>query len=176
MGVKRVPTVDDAVKEFKSVMLRASLDSYLYVDRYMLSKSVKDFTVIIIPDQELWVKLLDDEEIKPKLQALDLNDSDQSTKVPLFRFADEIESEGWLEPDLEQFFKGTVIKVKVPNFEYDLSITKDSLPIKLRKAEQNRVAYRVFLKPNITLAIKKRFVVKEMEQYGFTMLRLFQVI
>lgn len=176
MGTKRIPTVEDAVKEFKSVMQRASLTSYYYVNNVMLAKAPKDYSVMVIPDLDLWVKLLDDEDLKPNIKELDVTDPEQSAKIPLFRFADQINDPAWLEPDQESFFKGAVTKVKVPGFEYDLSITKDSLPIKLRKAEQNNVSYRVFVQPEITLAVKKRFVVKEMEQFGFTMMRLYQVI
>lgn len=178
MAGKKVYGVENAVAEFKSVMGRSALDQFYYVNNTLVAKSPKGYRVAIIPDQELWLRLINDEEFKKQITELQPTDALYEETKNIFLCANEVNGEGWIEVPLEDFFAGKVIKIEFPDpkFLYSLSINKDCFPLKLRKSEQNQVSYRPFLKPENILAVKKRFVFKELEQYGWTIMRLYLVI
>lgn len=176
MAKKKIPSTEDALKIFKDVMQRASLTSYQYVNNIMLSKNPDGNTIVIIPEQELWLKIIDDEEIKPVLKELDINDQRQSDKIQVLQYAKDLECESWVDIDPEILFKGKIFKISLKGFDYEVPINKGLLPLKLRKAEYNNIKYRVFTKPNIVLSLKKSFDFPAIEHCGFTILRMFQVI
>lgn len=175
MGTKKVAGPGDVIIEFKSVMQRAAISDYKSVDRYMISKTEK-CTVVVVPDVELWPFILEDQELKEHMKPLDLNDPADAELGSITKYAADIDLDGWVEPNLEDLFAGKPLKMTIDGFSYELSYSKDMLPLKLRKAEQNQIAYRVYLGQNPSVAIKKRFVVKNLDQYGFTMIRVFQII
>lgn len=175
MAKKKIPSVDDAIKIFKDVMLRASLSDYLYVNNMLISKNQKG-TILVIPDNELWLKLLDDPEIKEHLQELDISIPEHYEKSQLMVYGEDLENESWVETDSEILYKGKIFKINIKGFEYEVPINRDLLPLKLKKAEYNNISYRVFIKPNVTLVLKKRFNFPDIEECGFTIVRMFKII
>ena len=166
MGKKKVLGVEDAIKQFNDVMQRANLSSYYYVNRIILSKNGKGNSILVIPDMNLWLKLIDDEN----LQLKELCGGEDSKWIKYGEM-----TEGWIPIDIEEeLFKGKIFQIKIKGDEHVVPIDRDLLPLKLKKAEYEGISYRVFLKPPV-LAVKKRFEFP-MEGYGFSIMRLFQVV
>lgn len=176
MAKKKVPSVDDAIKIFKDAMQRASLSDYLYVNKTLFSTNPKGNSIVIIPDQSLWENLIDDPEIKDHLKEINPENTEHYEKLQLLPYAENIDGDMWTNIDAEVLFRGKLFRISVKGFEYELPINKGLLPMKLRKAEYNNISYHVFTKPNIVLSLKKRFDFPAIEECGFTMIRMFQVI
>ena len=176
MAKKKLPSIEDALESFRNVMTRSSLSSYVYVDSKLLSKSPKGYSILIIPDQELWNQILNDEEFKSNMTELNPEDPDTEAQKELFIYGEDLTSDGWIEADPEILFKGKVFKIKIHGFEYEIPINRDLLPLKLRKAEYNNISYRVFTSPNVVLALRKRFDFKDVDSGGFTIMRMFKVL
>lgn len=175
MAQKKVPSIQDGLKVFKDAMRRASLSDYSYVNKIILSKNQKDKSILVVPETELWKIIIDDEELKPQIKPLDLTSPADNLLMPLFTYADDLEAPGWFEIDPEIMMSGKVLKIRIDGFEYDVTINKDCLPLKLKKAEFNNIMYKVFVKPAHILAIKKYFPFA-ISDGGFTMIRLFKII
>ena len=176
MAQKRVPSIDDAVKNFIDVMERSELDKFIRDGTTLLSVSPKGFTVLTTVDKPLLEKLMESDAFKEKIKAIDLTDPEEKALQAKFALSNTITEDGWVAIDLDALYRGDVIKISNDGLSYDIAINKNSLPLKLRKAEFNEISYRVFLQPNLILGIKKRFETKNVENGGFTMLRVFQII
>lgn len=176
MAKKRIPSIEDAVILFKSVMERASLTDFLYVNNVLLSVSPKGYSVLLIPDTPLMAKLEEDDEFKKHLKEFDLTNPDQVPMRSTFDFADEVEKDGWIGVDIEKLYAGAVLKISLDGFSYEISFNKDLLPLKLRKAEYINIDYKVLSRPGLYLALKKRFDTKGVDNGGFVMMRIFQII
>ena len=171
MAKKKLSSMDDAVKLFKDVMQRASLESYHHVNRIMLSKNEEGNRILVIPEQGLWDTLIGSLEIKE----LDISIPEQSDEVKWFEYGEDLEN-NWFPIDMgEDLFNGKIFKVLVKGHEYHIPINKELMPMKLKKAEYDNLSYRIFNKPLLILAIKKRFE-PIVPDSGFTIIRLFQVI
>lgn len=177
MASKKVPSVEDAVKTFKDVMTRASLENFLYVNKTLISQfsnSKKEFYVLILPQQELWNKLIEDPELN--IKELDVTNKDQYNLLQKILYADDITDEAWIELDSEKFYKGQIINIRPEGFEYDIPINKDLLPFKLRKAEYNNISYKIFIKNNSFVIALKKYFEPKLDECGFNIIRLFQII
>lgn len=174
MAKKNKPSIDGAIIYFKEVMTRASLNNYVCLNNTLISNSPNNYSVIIIPDHELWINLLLNEEFKNTCQ--ELNNNDYNKYNHLFKFADDLYNIGWLDIDNEDLFKGKILKVKIKDMDYDIPIGKDLLPLKLRKAEFNNVSYRVFnFDGHLYLGLKKVFIY-DLKDCNFTMMRVLKII
>lgn len=176
MGKKKLPSIEDALESFKNVMTRSSLSNYVYVNSKMLTRTPKGYSVLVIPDQALWNKIVEDESLKPNLKEFDPNNPEDIKQQGLFSYGDDLSSKDWIEADPDILFKGKVFKIKIHGFEYEIPINRDLLPLKLRKAEYNDISYKVFTSPNIVLALKKRFDFKDVDGGGFSIMRMFKVL
>ena len=176
MAKKKEPSIDDILKEFESVMLRASLSDYYHVNNIMLSKNPKGHSVLIVPDQLLWDKIMESETLKPHISELDISKPAEQAMLSKFKYGEDLDSSLWIEIDPNELYSGKIIKIKIDGFEYDVSINKNFLPLKLKKAEFNGITYRVFFEEHIVLALKKHFIIFGMEDYGFTMIRIFTAV
>lgn len=175
MAKKKQPSIQDGLKEFKDVMLRASLSNYSYVDRVLLSKNSKGNSILIAPKIELWNAIMDDEELSKTITPIDITNPADYQLQPLFSFGQELSHDAWLDIDPEILFAGKVFKITIDGFDYQIPINKDCLPVKLRKKEYTDIKFRVFTSPSHVLGIKKYFPF-EVENGGFSMIRLFQII
>lgn len=169
MAGKKVPCIEDALNNFKDVMRRASIQNYGYVNRIMLSKNPKNQSILTIPEPELWTKILNDPDLKDHIKESDATGDD----VMLFSYGEDLAT-GWIEIDPNIIFNGVIFKLTIDGFEYDFPINKNLIPLKLKKAEANNIAYKVFTSPN-TLAIKKRFEFP-VDGGSFTIMRLLQIL
>ena len=76
--------MEDAVTNFKQVVTRASLKDYSYVNRIMLSKNPKGQSILIVPEQGLWDKLVTDKDFMSNM-------SESTSNVDIFKYGEEIE-------------------------------------------------------------------------------------
>ena len=173
MAKKNKSSLEDAINIFQDAMQRASLSDYINVNRTLLSKNNNDNSVIIIIDQTLWNALIEIPEIKNNVRELDITKSEESSMVPICTQCND-SSDSWIEIDCEELYSGKVIKIKVEGFEYDISINKALIPLKLKKSEFNNVSYRIF-PDTMTFALKKRFEYP-LEDHGFEVIRIFQIV
>lgn len=176
MAKKKIPSIDDALKIFKDAMQRASLSDYLYVDKTLHCKHPKDYTVLVIPDQALWLKILEDDELKDQLKEINITDPNQEEKIKNMRYVENLEDDGWIDIDSEILFKGKIFKVSSMGFDYEIPVSRALLPLKLKKAEYNNIKYRIFTSPDLILSIKKKFEFPAIPNCGFCMIRLFKII
>lgn len=174
MAKKKVPSVDDAITIFKNAMLRASLSDYLYVNNNLISSNDKGNTIIVIPDQTLWLRIIDDVDMKDHLSELDINKKGDREKMKLLQYAGDFDNDAWVEIDNDVLFSGKLFNINVEGLEYEVPINKGLIPLKLRKAEYNNIKYRIF--PDSILSLKKRFDFPAIENCGFSIVRMFQLI
>lgn len=177
MAKKKEPSLADSLNNFKDTMLRASLSDYVYVNKNLITVHPKGYSVIVIPDQDLWTTIIDDEEMKKDITEANLNNPDDSELADLIKYCNDLDSPLWIELDPEVLYKGKIIRVKVhDNFEYDIPINRDLLPLKLKKAEYNNISYRIFMDDESpVLCIRKKFEYP-LENGGFAMIRVFSII
>lgn len=179
MAAKKEPNIDEAVNIFKDVMQRASLSNYVHINAIMLSENNKGNSILVIPESNLWLKLLEDVDLKDHIKEIDISNPQEHDKLELYQYAESLENKSlWFDFNIEDLFKGKVIKIKVSDqYDYDVPINKNMIPIKLRKSEFNNISYRVFTGGNhIVLALKKKFVYEGISEASFSMIRLLKVI
>lgn len=174
MATKKIPSVEDALNYFKDVMRRSSLENYVFVNRIALSKNPKGQSVIIVPDETLWCKIIDDSDLKDRFRELNPTDSADSNTMKLITYGEDLTND-WFEINPEEIFTGEIFKLILDGFDYDIPLSKNMLPLKLRKAEFNNIAYRVFTSPITVLALKKKFE-SPVEGCNFTMIRILQIL
>lgn len=179
MGKKKEPSMADATNQIKDVMNRASLSNYFFVNTKIISKGPKG-SVIVVPDKELWVSMINDKEISDKMKELDLKKPEDGYFIDIASYAEDINDKSWVEIDPEAMYMGKIIKIRVhENFEYDVPINKDLLPLKLKKAEFNNITYKIFINEgkelSLSLGIKKYFDYP-LPESGFYIMRLFKVL
>ena len=167
MATKKLPSMEDAVTNFKQVMTRASLKDYSYVNRIMLSKNPKGQSILIVPEQGLWDKLVTDKDFMSNM-------SESTSNVDIFKYGEEIDSGTWIEVDPQVLYNGSVFKISIDNLTYELLINKNMIPVKLKKAEANDIWYRVFLNPSV-LVIKKKLTFN-VDGGSFVMLRMMKIL
>lgn len=185
MAKAKTPTAADAVKVFKDVLKRAAVESYLSVNDTMLFEDKTGNTILVIPDIELFGEIIKNKkDIIGK--ELDISIPEESEKLWKFQYGEGL-CDGWFDIDAtDDLFTGKIFKIKIKDHEYKIPISRDLMPLKLKKAEYVDISYKVFgSRKNIShgavsvtplvLAIKKRFN-NPLRGYGFTVVRLFQVV
>jgi hypothetical protein len=123
-----------------------------------------------VSDNSLWDNVIND--INPNESSIDSKESKYSIYI------DDTENE-WI-PIETDLYNGKVLTIKFKNFEHQISVNKELLPLKLLKKEFNNIFYKMFYSNNddkvsIILAIKKRYD-GTVEDSGFELIRLFFVI
>lgn len=174
MAKKKIPSLEDALEYFKDVINRASLNDYLHVNGILISKNPKDTSILIKPESDLLNKIIEDPDIKSKIKELDVSNPDESKYNEFIEYI-ENEDEGWVDINCDDLYTGKVINISVNGFNYDLSINKNSIPLKLRKSEFNNISYRIFTSPKLVLCIKKKFE-GCVENSSFIMMRMYQIL
>lgn len=174
MARKIKPSLEEAINLFEDSMQRCTLIDYLHVNRTLISKTKNDNSVLVIPDQSLWEGLLEKSNVKDHFKPLDLNRPDHQQISSICKYGNDLANEAWVDADSELLYKGKVIKIKVDGLDYSIDINKNLIPLKLKKAEFNNIAYRVFLDDRM-FVLKKRFDYA-LEDLGFTIIRLFKIV
>ena len=174
MAKAKKPSLENAINIFEDVMQRALLSDYYHVNRTLLSKNLKGNSILIVIDQTLWNAIIDKPEIKEKMKELDLTKIDDQENAKICSYGDDLNNDSWIELDCETLYAGKIIKLNIDGLEYNLTINKNLIPLKLKKAEFNNIKYRVF-PDTMTLALKKRFDYS-IEDHGFDIIRLFKIV
>ena len=172
MAKKREPNIEDAINIFFNAMQRASLSDYLHVNKTLLSKSPKGYSVLILIDQTLWNALLENEEFKNHLKEFNSFGS-ESEDNKIFSYGTNL-TDAWIDLDIDSLYTGKVVKININGLEYDAEVHKNLIPLKLKKSEFNNIQYQV-LTDSMTLILRKRFEYS-LEDHGFTIIRAFQII
>lgn len=171
MGKKKEPSIQDAVAVFKSVIQRASLSDYTYLNRTILSKTKDNKSVLIVPDLILWQTLNTDEEFTASLREFNLGSKEDRN---IFDYGNNLESGVWFEIDAEEISKGKIVHVQIQDFDYEVPISRVLLPLKLKKAEFNNLFYRVDTKPY--MLILKKYFQFPIDGCGFYLVRAYQIL
>lgn len=174
MAKKSKQSLEESIDIFKNVMERSSLSDYLHVNRVLISKNQKDNSVLVTLDPVIWNNIIDDNDFKNKIRELDLKNPDDEQYSKIYSYAIDVNNnDSWIELDCDKLYSGKIVKIKLDNFEYEISINKSLLPLKLRKSEFNNITYKIF--DDMTLALNKRFNYP-IEGCGFNVIRIFQII
>lgn len=176
MAGKKIPSMDDSLKIFKDALTRATLTDFYSDGNRLIGYTADHVTIIISIDLDLLSKVSnDDDDLKEHIKPIDLTDKDQYDMARLLTVADDLDSDAWVEPDIDKLYNSKIVRIEVAGFDYDVAIHKSFLPLKLKKAEFNDIKYRIFANPSLILAIKKRFDTK-VENGSFSMIRVFQIV
>ena len=173
MAKKTNPCLEDSINIFQDAMQRASLSNYLHVNRTLLSKNNNDNSVIINIDPILWNSIIELPEFKDNIKELDITKAEDSSLIELCSYCDS-SSDSWVELNSDELYAGKILKISIQNLEYELTISKALIPLKLKKAEFNNISYRI-IPDKMILALKKRFEYP-LEEYGFDIIRIFQIV
>jgi len=184
MAKKKIPVVADAVKALMDILDRAFVSSYLSVNNIMLFEDKNGISILVVPDQTLATEVFKSYEIDGR--ELDLSNPAEIEHQWKFQYGEDLK-ENWIPIDVtDDLFNGKLFKITVKDTEYNITINKELMPVKLKKAEYKDISYRTFgtrsrkmdsyiEKTPLILAIKKRFD-SPVEDCGFTMIRLFQIV
>lgn len=154
---------DKAIELFHSILSRLEAKE-LYEYNHMWLIRIDNYQCIIIPDQSLYNELIVDNEFKEKLKPCDVENS------RLFSYTIP---KNWIPLDVsEEHFKGKEFNITIDGFKYDIPLNRDLMMVKLRKAEFTNISYQIYKEKHLVLGIKKRFD----SEYGFDMIRLFQIV
>ena len=168
MGKKKVPSIEDELKIFNDIFERLSLSDVYKYDNMILGKDKNNNTIIINMDNLLWDEFIKDKEIEDYLEEL---------RIYFEKYFNNINNK-WVEiPIEEDLYTGNVYKIKIYTSDddfYEISISRDSMPIKLKKVEYKDTFYRID-SINKVLSIKKEFK-STLENYGFSLIRFFKIL
>jgi len=154
------------------MLRRAALSVYYIVDRVMISRDSGGNATVIVPDKDLLGLLVTDSDFD--IREYDPLDRSTVGLKKIFPYGNRLDEGGWYPlTDNNDFYDGKVIRIQINDSIYPVLINRELLPVKLKKAEFVDIDYRIFLEPPI-LGIRKRFQV--LENYGFTLMRLFKII
>lgn len=172
MGKKKEPTILDAVENFKAVTSKVGFRSFIRYNRNMYSINQNKKHVIIVPDEALYLALLDDKDFS--MRELDLTSASDRRIQPSFQFVENMDSVGWIEMDAEKLRNNEKITIELSGYPYPLDINIKLFLFRLKKDEFNKFYYRLSLNDK-SFAIKKYFE-GPVENSGFWMVRGFHVI
>lgn len=159
---------------FREIIQRSGISQIEFENGIMYGRNSNNASVIIAPGKELWSVIQNDEEMKSMMQPLDAT-SDLSKRVAMVMGIVTENSNDWIDLDTDTLYKGKIIKISVDGFEYDITINRDMLPLKLKKAEYNNIRYRIRLMGDPILIVQKEF--KQVPpDCDYTMSRVFQII
>ena len=173
MAKKKEPSLEEAIKVFMDVITRSSLTEFFYINNTLISKNPKGNSVVLLLEQSLWNGIIDNIEIKDKLHELDSNNPNHQDDIKLSKYTD-IENATWIDIDSEQLYSGKVVKLNVEGLEYELSVNKNLIPLKLKKNEFNDISYTV-IPSDMTFILRKKFNYP-LEDHGFTIMRIFKIL
>lgn len=154
---------DKSIELFHSVIARMGVD-VLYEYNRMWLIQLEEYRCIVIPDNTLYDELMADVAFKEKIKPCDIENS------RLFSYTN---ATNWIPLNVsEEHFRGKEISIIIDGFNYDIPLNKDLMMVRLRKSEFTNISYQVYKEKHLVLGIKKRFD----SEYGFDMIRLFQIV
>lgn len=175
MASKKQPSIDDALSYFKDVMKRSNIIEFKHVNSMIHAVNAKDVSVIIVPDQLLWNAIIEDEELKSHMDELDISKPENSIIQEKFTYAQDLNGNSWIEINGETMYAGEMVNITIDGFKYEIPVNKGLFPTRLKKAEYNNFAYRIYTQPRLALVLKKKFE-GPIENTSFSIIRAFQVL
>lgn len=161
-----------AVDYFKEIMFtRYGAKTFIQANAKLYT-NIGGISIVCVPDHVLWEQLADDEYMKEFVREYDPVKDDPEI-LEILSYADDLETNLWIGLNSDDMYDGKIINININGLNYAIPIGKGLFP-RLRKAEYNGFAYRVFFKnQKIILVLKKRW---KAAGCGFTTLRGFAVL
>lgn len=128
--------------------------------------------VLMVPDTKLLTLLLELDGDN-KVTAYDIEEKSTGEYRSWFDYGLRLTEPGWLEIDGEKLGAGETITIQLADDQPSVYLSKDSLPLKLKKAEFTGLSYRVFPAEKV-VGIRKRF--ENLSDHGFELIQLYQII
>lgn len=172
MSKKREIIPETAMSLWQEIIDRANLTELRNVNGVVIGLTAERKKTLLIPEPRLLTLLLAD-ETHSKLLPFDREEITTIDYLPWFDYGLRLSEPGWLELDGEKFYAGETITVQLGEDTPKAYLSKDSLPLKLKKAEFVGLSYRVFPVEKV-VGIRKHF--DTLPEHGFELLRLFQII
>ena len=173
MAKKKEPTLEDQIINFKGVMSRTSLSDYYYVGNTIISKNKQNHTILVNVSNLLWNELLKDKDNFP-IKELNIINEKERELSNLHKYS-TLSDNDWIHIGEDiQLYKGDSKELIINGSEYSIIISKEMLPLKLRKIECSNVYYHVYNNPTI-VGIKILFQ-STIEGFDFSIIRLFKFI
>ena len=123
-----------------------------------LSEGDINKTCILTFSHPLWTIMLERKMLE-NYPELDLKKEEDSIIKTHFGYADA-EMEGWVEiADPTPMYEGKAITFKVG--EEEVSLNRDLLPIKLKKAEYQNIYYKLFTGEKTVMTVRKLFCIND---------------
>lgn len=166
MAKTKVESVEKSLERFKDIKERCKVKQLIQLNNLLMGMNEKEVTIIFKLDSDL-MNVIDKSDIIP----IDLNNPDHSIYNEYSNYTDD----PLIDIDTESLFKGDILDIKINNFEYPVSISKDSFPFKLKKAEYNEIGYKIYNSPKHVLSLSKKFI-STLDNHSFTLYRLFQIV
>lgn len=166
MGKTKIESVEKCLERFNDIRERCKVKELIQLNNLLMGMNEKEVTIIFKLDSSL-LDIIDKSNIIP----IDLNNPDHSVYNEYSNYTDD----PLIDIDPESLFKGDILDIKINNFEYPVSISKDSFPFKLKKAEYNNIGYKIYNSPKHLLSLSKKFI-STLDNHSFTLFRLFQII
>ena len=169
---KKTIKIDNIISQFIEIFNRCNLIDYYYNGNIILGKNKNNNNILIVVENNLFEKLLENKELN--LKEIDLVNHDLELNK-LLLYSNDLNNDWFDFENPNDIYNGKIINIKVrDDYEYDIPISKDLFPLKLKKNEYNELSYKVFNNPLI-LAIKKKFSY-DIENTSFTIIRLYQIV
>lgn len=174
---KAKSTIGSRIKYFNEIMERSSVGRYVQLNHNLMI-SVKKTSVIIHIEDELWPALLDNQLFKDKLYQLDLTAPENQPAAVLLEYGEMLNTDGWIPIDAMQLYDGKIVPVYIDGYPYDAPITKESIPLKFRKAEFENFSYKIMnSKDGLVLGIQKRFDAPDtLPMTGFSVASFYHIV
>ena len=160
MAKTKEPSIQDALKSFKDVFKRLNIISVQKQNRNLLCNTNKKQNVFIRIDSELWNLIMED-PISETFK--DVDPSDKFTVMLLNSIPND--DNNWVDINAEDFQLGKLINIQLDGYDYKISISKDNLILKLKKAELSDIGYQIgsinmvnSQVVNKVLKLRKRFI------------------
>ncbi len=156
MGKKKEPSIQDSLKTFLDVMQRMDLKNIMYQNNILIGNTIKNGNAVgITMDSQLWQLVRDSK----KIEMIPLDPTDKHY-CGLFSLMEN--DNGWFDIDIDDFSAGKIISIPVNDHNWTVSINKDVIPLRLKKAEMNGIAYQIVSKTGVLagnkiLKVRKQF-------------------
>lgn len=171
------PTIDTQLKLFQEVMDRSGVEVYIKLNNNLLT-TVKGISIVINVQPMLWEKLMSRTEFKNRCLDADMTTESGRLAVDILEYGSKLGGEDWLPLNGMELYDGNVIPIHLDGYTYDAPVSKDTIPLKFRKAEFTDFFYKLFhTKNGLVLAVQKRFLpMIEVPLSGFTVASFYHIV
>lgn len=180
MAGKKKPSIEDSLKIFKDILKRTSGKEvtdmkFEYLNRNVITSieiKGKSYLLIMSVDEILWNLIMQDSELS--LDELDI--TKDNNIISIINMYTSIPNDSWIQLDNELLYNGGIIKIRPKDYEYDIVINKNLLPVKMKKSEFNNLSYSMHQSISSYFIISKAFVFDEIDGCNFNISRIFKIM